>query len=362
MPTFGVSTTDGTISPCRAKPENRGKGSCTHGDHVELDGAMASSETIQRFNEERLAEHYGATQIRAVRPPTPNSMVRSPGGGTSLTAQEFRAAAAGLADAFDQDHWELLNNFYSRFDTLLEEEAQLEHTKAQATTRLRNFLTSNDPVAVKIRSFLGPEIDVGSFSSILVNQVESMVASKPLRNSRKSDSMRRVVLTSASNDMTKRRYVASVLYFGGRCCYCNVPMKKIPGPSQATGEHITPLNPEDGGPVGTTRYGNMALACMSCNRDRANTELNKWMSETDKVKPELKNAALERIERFRAFALYEEYSPKQNEVLNQAVEDLRHEAEQYEKTDGRYGSEDFSTLTTKIKAKLFDLRGDLEAS
>lgn len=40
MKVFGVDATTGTLSECKAKPENRGKGSCRHADHHKLDEAL----------------------------------------------------------------------------------------------------------------------------------------------------------------------------------------------------------------------------------------------------------------------------------------------------------------------------------
>lgn len=51
---------DGCVERCRAKPENRGRGRCPHGEHVALTDAQA-----QEMNQERLSEdvpgfHVGA--------------------------------------------------------------------------------------------------------------------------------------------------------------------------------------------------------------------------------------------------------------------------------------------------------------
>lgn len=47
---YGVSES-GTLEKCRAKPENRGKGRCTHGDHIEVSQSQIDNGEVDKFNE-----------------------------------------------------------------------------------------------------------------------------------------------------------------------------------------------------------------------------------------------------------------------------------------------------------------------
>jgi len=47
---YGVSAS-GTLEKCRAKPENRGKGRCTHGDHMDIPQEQIANGAIEKFNE-----------------------------------------------------------------------------------------------------------------------------------------------------------------------------------------------------------------------------------------------------------------------------------------------------------------------
>lgn len=364
MPTFGVSATDGTIAECKARPENRGRGRCFHSDHVELEGALAAPATVRAYNEELLAAHFGSCPTPVQSSPTPAAMprrIQTHPANRALTPKEFHEATIGISDAFSQDHWELLNGFYSNFNRLLREEHHLQHSAQQAAARIKDYLDSDSSAAVAVREFLGPEVNTETFAAILVNQVRGMTAAVSLRNSKKRDSIGRVMLTSVANDMTKRRYVASVLFFGGRCCYCNTVMEKTPGPNQATGEHLTPISPDnDSGPIGVTRYGNMALACWACNHERKNTDLHEWVASTDRLKGPEKQAALTRIEAFRRFALYEEYNDEESATLRNAVDEMKTAMEKRPKTDGRWSDADFDELNLGLKARMYDLRTSLQ--
>lgn len=376
MASFGVSTVDGTLAPCRAKPENRGRGTCTHGDHVDLEGPMAAPETIRAYNEERLAEHYKASALASLKkalpkPPVPKPPtfprvtaqgIQAAPNGTRLNRKEFVEATVAISDVFPEGAWEELNGLSKQVSSLIEQEASHARTSREVQVKVQAFLESDDEVAVKIRAYLGPDVSPGDFAAILVHDVKSMTAQSALRNHPKSDPVSRVMLTSVANDMGKRRYIASVLFFGGRCCYCNRTMSKRPGPQQATGEHITPINPATpGAPIGATRYGNMALACHQCNEDRGNKDLHEWVKETDCIPPESKEPALQRIQAFRRFALYEDYSPDQSRKLAQAVRELKREQARVRKSDGTYESEDFEAFQNRVKSKIYDLRQELSA-
>jgi len=306
-----------------------------------------------------LAQTYGEEALEPLKKPESAPMVVSSTGGRPLTVAEFQEGVNGLTEAFPEEHWELLNSFYDHFSDLVAQEKLFHHTTRQAILRVQEYLESEDPAAKNVRAFLGPEVATEDFSAILVAEVKSMTKALRFENDGKN-SLQRVVMTNVANDMNRRRYVASVLFFGGRCCYCNCVLHKKPGPTQATGEHITPISPEEeGAPMGATRYGNMALACAACNQSRGNKELNSWMEGTDTVPPEEKPRALKRIAAFRRFALYEDYQPKQVEKLQAALAELKAKQVRYPRNHGKYLPKHFEILDSAIKVAVYDLQQEL---
>lgn len=382
MATYGVDPKDGTLSPCKAKPENRGRGNCYHEDHHELD---QSQEVIDRFNEEKLKELYGAPPVHKKAAPTPTApkppsasltakkpgflgkpkgsrSVPSPGGGRDLSQEEFRTATRELAEAFPEEDWDYINQFYQDFNELVTEEELQDHTNFKhATESLHAYLSSDGETPHKIREFLGSDVDLKTFSFILVSGVKSMRMPTALRNDKGRVPLVRIVNTSLNNDMTRERYVASVLFFGGRCCYCNcVLTKNVGADDQATGEHITPLTPsQEGGVCSGTRYGNMALACMGCNNERGNKALDEWIHETKRVSAENKDASLDRIKKFRAFALYREYTPEESAKIMGTIDELRANLMAVKRENGVFKPEDFKRLKMETQSTIFQLQQEL---
>lgn len=360
MPIFGVSTTDGTLSVCKAKPENRGRGRCPHSEHHELEGPMAAPAVIQAYNEEQLASTFGSISTMKKLQPT-NPAVPSPGGGVGMSRREFSEASYELAGAFPQEDWDYINEFCHEFESRLEDEEYQSHFSS-AQESVQAYLMSDSPVASRIRDFLGPEIDMDTFSTILVREVRSMRAQLPLINSKNRQSLSRIIGTNLNNDMTRERYVASVLFFGGRCCYCNCVLTKDEAETKATGEHITPLSSESGSPiVGGTRYGNMALACWGCNNERGNKDLGVWLKETKRFPLEEKKAAIRRIQSFREFALYREYTPQQSELIRKTTSELVSLFRSKPATQKAYEAETWSFLKREFQGRLYELERDLRS-
>ena len=355
---FGVNPDDGTLEICRAKPENRGRGRCRHFEHQGLPNSSEALRVVQQYNEETLAQVFDSFTSHSLEG---SKRVSSPVSGESLTLTEFHDATNRLDDAFTEESWTLFKDFYSEFSTIISENGDKE--KRKVISGLVSFLSSDDDVAKNVRRFLGPEVDLNTFSEILVSGVRAMTASVSLKNGGKF-SISRVIATSCANDMTRKRYIASVLFFGGRCCYCHQVMNKEEGSArQATGEHLTPSSPSNpDSPIGVTRYGNMALACRRCNESRGNADLNEWIEEYPHIDKESKKKALDHIESFRRFALYEEYSPAQSRAIRKAVDDARRAMQATPKsvhiTKRRsiYSKAEFSNVRKDVKEILFDLR------
>jgi len=323
--TFGVGK-DGTLGPCKAKPENQGRGNCPHEKHIEMSKEHVDLGVVDRYNEEVLSKIHGSVVTDSTNDyptkVTPN-MIQTHPRARILTKKEIESGAVNVAEKIKKRDWKIIKEFYSKYDRLMTDEERLKAFEGKPEESMEEYLKSDDPTATKLREFLGKGVNLKEFSEIIVQQGGAMTAVK-FWDARNRNSVKRCLLSAYNNDMTKERYIASVLFFGGRCCYCNKPLRKNPPPGrQASGEHITPINPEnkDSSP-GSTRYGNMALACKRCNTERSNQDLNEWITKTKLIKPENKEKALGRIQAFREFALYSEYSKEETTKINNAVKEI----------------------------------------
>lgn len=352
---------DGTLSVCRATPEFRGKGTCKHGEHMEMEKSEGQA-FVKEHNEKILAEILGGKRsLRNNQYPEQVSAdhIQSHSKGAVLSKEELTNGANKIAASFRNEDWKMIQDFYSLYHRRLSD-AALHKKFEDASANIADYLKSDDDTAVKLREFLGRKVDLDELSSIIVYQVKAMTAAEKWRINKRA-SMTRIIFSSLNNDMTKERYVASVLFFGGRCCYCNAVLRKNPPPGQqASGEHITPLAPEKEGSVhGGTRYGNMALACVACNADRKNTDLVEWIQKTRCIPLKDKKFALGRIQAFREFALYEDYSQEESDRIAEKAKELQ-DFVSSQRVDGVYFDDAEQKIQEKIKIALYDLRHNNE--
>ena len=352
---------DGCVERCRAKPENRGRGRCPHGEHVALTDAQA-----QEMNQERLSgvvpgfhggagggvndgvaegdapvggverARPGAGRVGGVRVPRPGGVPKpSPGvfhnsrASHPLTAKELSEQSARVSAALDEETWGSIRGLWERVNLAIadgdeEKAADSRALWERAGEKARGLflaeLDADTEDGRRLRAYLGDDVKTSDVADILAFNIGQMTAPVPVKS--KDTKLSRHALTAFDNDMNKSRYVMSVLAFGGRCCYCNRPLHRgEPADGQATAEHITPVNPRGGSTVrGATRYGNMALACVACNRARGNQELEEWVLVTGRIPDrEEKARCLARIREFRAYAGYEEYTPEQTKRLNREI-------------------------------------------
>lgn len=323
--TFGRNT-DGTISVCTAKPENKGKGRCFHTDHVvsEIDDSQ-----VQAYNERILSENLG--NIPTVRKSASQTKTfyddryTSPSGEGSLSREELSEASSRISEQFSNEDYAFIKEFYQKYGERLSN-ARIVQAYENSSENIYAFLTSDDPVAVKTRSFIGPDVDMKVFSRIIVSNVGAMTAEERWKNDGRYVSVDRIILTSVLNDMNKERYIASVLFFGGRCCYCQTPftMPGSGGKRVPSGEHLTPISPETPPPYcAATKFGNVALACVGCNSSRGNKDLKEWVSETRRIPEEKKQDVLDRIAAFRRFALYKELDDRQVHAIRSSIGQIK---------------------------------------
>lgn len=351
----------GKITICRAKPENRGRYGCTHSEHYEFTEEELSTGIIQKLNEEFLSKQFQQPSLSRNQLPEQyknkysNTVVSE-----YIEKEELIKDSLKLSQNFDPKTFEFIRNFYSRIEeNLMEPELLRKENDEQIQRSIQNihgFLVSEDPSAKRIRRFLGP-IDLKNFSEILVLQVGSMTSRMAWSGRRGKSSIRRAVLTSLNNDMDKNRYTASVTFFGGRCCYCNTPLQKGPPPEkQASGEHLTPISPGKNGVVGSTKFGNMALSCISCNKERGNKSLKNFIQTTSRIPKEEKALVLARIRNFRNFALYSDYSKEYSDKVEKVIDEISEFEQRFRNPDGSFTKNIRDEIRKKIKLAVYDLQ------
>ena len=353
---------DGCVERCRAKPENRGRGRCPHVGHVALTDAQAREMNQERLSEAvpgfhvgagesanngaaggdadgvgavpvRASVRPGAGRVGGVRVPRPGGVPKpSPGvfhnsrASHPLTAKELSEQSARVSAALDEETWGSIRGLWERVNLAIadgdeEKAADSRALWERAGEKARDLflaeLDADTEDGRRLRAYLGDDVKTSDVADILAFNIGQMTAPVPVKS--RDTKLSRHALTAFDNDMNKSRYVMSVLAFGGRCCYCNRPLHRgEPADGQATAEHITPVNPRGGSTVrGATRYGNMALACVACNRARGNQNLEEWVLVTGRIPDrEEKARCLARIREFRAYAGYEEYTAEQTKRLN----------------------------------------------
>lgn len=224
--------------------------------------------------------------------------------------------------------WGFIKGFCEGYHRRLENDSAFDYFDT-ATDNIYHYLSSDDVDACRVREFLGPDINLYEFADMVLNPIGAMT-SKELWPSRRT-SIRRTVLSAIDNNMSTDNYIASVLFFGGRCCYCNRPLHRNPPRSgQASGEHITPISPSDESHVpGATTFGNMALCCLKCNKDRGNTELASWLLSTRRLDAQQRVISFARIQAFREYAGYREYTLREAVAIENEIARLEELMEEY---------------------------------
>lgn len=355
---FGYNKKNGMITACRAKPENRGLGHCPHGEHTTFTPEELKNNVVQKYNEEITAKEHEAFSTLS-RDEITAKKIKSSQNGNVISKEKLEASAADMSASFKEKDWKIIKDFYSKYERCMTDEERIEKFADDPVDNIESYLRSDDETAVNLRKFLGKDIDLKEFSEIIVEEVNAMTEASRWAPRKGRNSMRRVLRTSVNNDMTKERYIASVLFFGGKCCYCNIPMTKGVGkPSQATGEHITPISPHyEVDTAGSTRYGNMALCCVKCNKSRANHKLISWLKGTNAVKKEDKPFVLARVRAFREFALYSEDSDEKNKRIDEKTEELQEYINSMRDSDGKFDGNP-EQVRDRIKIAIYDLQHD----
>lgn len=320
MTVYGRNRDTGEWERCRA--ETPGNGRCHHSEHQEMSAGEAVAAN-DRARERSSALTPATARIRRHGiPPQKPGVFANAKRSRRLTRAELLEASTGVADAITVEDWEALRSFWGSFEGGRIPRSLARDTEALAT-RIEDAINTDSQEAGRLRAFLGPDVDVRELSRILASNVGQMTA--PVKARWKNRNLNRSVLTSFDNDFNKTRYVVSVLAFGGRCVYCNrVLHRGDPEDGQATAEHLTPVNPSSG-VRGSSRMGNMVLACAGCNKSRGNKEMGEWLAATGRVPEEQKPLVLARIRNFRSLCMYEEYTSEQDEAISRELERVNKE-------------------------------------
>lgn len=417
---FGTNP-NGTLSECRAKEGNVGRYGCNHGTHIPVSSEQEMAAVNRHNEEVRAKEYGATSTLKKATvtkaKPAPKPMImkdpsksvvnnatnhkkdnanndssragnrvrrkrgtgngnRNRGdvnftqkrgrndipkvtsdafsthkGGKVLTRKQFDLSSQKTAQSFPEREWKNLSDVNRRLTKAAE-----NNSKEKAIQSIKSFLESDDPDAKLMREYMGDDVKTSDVAEILVSEIHSMRSVGRWDPNKPTRALKRTIATTANNDMTKERYVASVMFFGGRCCYCNQPMSKKQGDSQATGEHITPVSAR-GAVTGGTRYGNMAVACRGCNGERGNLGMKEWLKKTNRLTPENKEACIQRIQAFRRYALYSEYTPEQSEAIDKATNDCESYIKgiQAKRENGVLTEDDANDIRKHIKVAIHDL-------
>lgn len=314
---------NGEISICSAKIENRGIGRCTHFEHTEID-----SKNLKEYMFEQLSETQQILPtLSKSNKPRQNAILIAPSRAKKKKyknpniwmIEDLKEETEKIKNQVKVEHFDeqLINNFYKDFEQI----AKIDD-KDEATKNLSRHLKSNSEDMKKLREYLDNDVNLDDLSNILVNPPSSMVDSFKWRTSG-STSVSRVLLSKAFNNMDKKNYVKSVLYFKGKCCYCNVALDPNDELKKPTGEHLTPINPENPEDTpGATQAGNMALACSNCNSKRKSTELNTWMCLAEHIDRDKRPGILGKISSFRDFMNYNDFNQRETQEIKEAIKDL----------------------------------------
>lgn len=237
--------------------------------------------------------------------------------GEPIERRHFNGAVASVNSTITDDDWKHLQAMTDRMMNSI----QNERDQGKIENKILSYLKSDDDNAVRFRAYCGKDVRMEDMAALISNNVGAMTRRFEYGSEK---SVRRCLLSNTANDMNKKRYIASVMFFGGRCCYCSKPLIKNSGSGRqaanaATGEHLDPL---DGNPPGETKFGNMALCCHKCNNDKANQPLKSWIHKTRMLTDEQRHTATLGIQSFRDFAMYERMDPMKAKTVNEAVKRL----------------------------------------
>jgi 5-methylcytosine-specific restriction endonuclease McrA len=256
------------------------------------------------------------------------------GNGRPISPNDIDSSAEQLSSMVTEQQWEdiqsatdtLYATYKSEYHKVIgtrwndKKDIPLEDYK-KVEDKLTNVLVnSQDPSFIAYRKYLGDDVRPSELSALITRC--------PLSLSRRADprfdTVQRCILTRTSNDMDKKHVIATVLYFGGRCCYCGRPIKKggqRASKRTATADHLDPIKPDDNRIPGETKFGNVVLCCARCNSKKSNLPMKSWLVSTKILNDD--NAQRVRAYKcvldFRKYALYSPMSEKKAAVARAEI-------------------------------------------
>ena len=225
-------------------------------------------------------------------------------------------------------------------------------------------MMSDDTLSLQVRKHCGVNNidDAQRFAELLVNPPLSMKRRGASRIRReKTMSFARLITSRIDDNMDLRNILRSIVFFGGKCCYCSVSLvrKAEDENVRATSEHLTPLSSqasaalskddESGSVHGSHRFGNVVLACDACNVARGSMSLTKWIATSLRINDQNRLTVMANIEAFRAFAGYKEFSQEFSQLIDESVvalESVRTEHMRSLGKSNRYGDRTLLWLLT----------------
>lgn len=311
------ATGDGRISECRAKPENVGKGRCYHVIHFrsfedDSEKLRIVAEGIaikKRLNGEELALSKGfkeSVDKKVSKKMKKGSRFSLREGGKGLTREELIKQSELISKDITEDEWKAVVEYELIFEEVGEKEIGSRRRELRDSAEEKIFKKITSEEASSLREYLGKNADLRALSEIIAKGGGAMSSQYTHPD---YESSLRMFMTRVDNDMReKKKLISSIIFFGGRCCYCNKELNVVENsPFGASGEHLTPIRSES---LGATRFGNMALSCRGCNTERGNEEMIDWIAKTSRISNSQKPRSLARIMAFRDFSAYSEYDPE----------------------------------------------------
>ena len=303
---------------------NRNSGelvACAHdpcGLHHDDIRADTLEEAYERYNDAVSdATSYGYTDF---------TRMNNPYNGHGITRKAFDTQVSNVSNVINDDDWEILKSSTEDIDSIISRDYGIggEQRRKAVADSIADYLSSDD--AEPLRKYMGENIDVNDMAIMLTYHVSTMTRPAPI-----SKSITRCILSRTGNDMNKKRYISSVLFFGGRCCYCGRILHKSTGrtgkidDAAATAEHIDPM---DGNPHGETKYGNMALCCNRCNNSKGNLSLDEWIDGNTAMNQHQKDMMISRIRDFHQYTMYEPMSMEKSREIDRIIEQARKDEEE----------------------------------
>lgn len=357
---------DGSVSECKASPENRGKGKCKHFEHTEIDSNKIN-DYIKTRNEEKLKKDFGnfvalnkhsAENKQITKAPSRLRKKNKPLGENIMFIEDLNEESKALENYYESElsNTKAIDEFCNVYESLIDSKDKEENTE-----RLINFLNSDDKIAKDLRVYLGNDVKVETISKMLAKLPNSMYRVRWKGSGAASSA--RAILSRAFNDISnnKANYAKSVLYFKGKCCYCGCAFDYDDSKKTPTGDHITPISPEDPTHIpGATKMGNMVMACQNCNLKKKDVHVETWLAKNQSMHNNYKPKTLAKLNAFRKSVNYREFNYKEFAKINESINEVIEITEKYKQD--RANNSLHENSTEEVEQKVQEISEKLKKS